>query len=164
MEAARDGRLPRPEHRAGRRRRVGGGRERPHRASQRAFETGECAPQRLSVMSSSQQMSEFSDFVIRLRSRVGAGGLGQFASVEDGADESLRQAAVALVLRGGLEGSELLVIKRSETERDHWSGATGGVGGGVRSSSCARGETAPHLGGGRGARGGGGRGGEAEAF
>jgi 8-oxo-dGTP pyrophosphatase MutT (NUDIX family) len=73
-------------------------------------------------MSSSQQMSEFSDFVIRLRSRVGAGGLGQFASVEDGADESLRQAAVALVLRGGLEGSELLVIKRSETERDHWSG------------------------------------------
>ena len=67
-------------------------------------------------------MSEFSDFVIRLRSRVGAGGLGQFASVEDGADESLRQAAVALVLRGGLEGSELLVIKRSETERDHWSG------------------------------------------
>ena len=69
-------------------------------------------------------MSEFSTFITRFRSRVGAGGLGVFESGEEGAasDGSLRQAAVALVLREGLEGPELLVIKRSETERDHWSG------------------------------------------
>jgi 8-oxo-dGTP pyrophosphatase MutT (NUDIX family) len=59
-----------------------------------------------------------------IRSRVGAGGLtltraGEFESRADGA---LRLAAVALVLRDGLEGPELLVIKRSEAERDHWSG------------------------------------------
>jgi 8-oxo-dGTP pyrophosphatase MutT (NUDIX family) len=35
---------------------------------------------------------------------------------------TLRQAAVALVLRSRLDEPELLVIKRSETERDHWSG------------------------------------------
>ena len=69
-------------------------------------------------------MSEFFTFVTRLRSRVGAGG---FAPLEsDEADtapsDSLRLAAVALVLREGLEGPELLVIKRSEAERDHWSG------------------------------------------
>lgn len=70
------------------------------------------------------QMTEFSSFVTALRSRVGAGGLGVFESVEDdgAADGSLRQAAVALVLRAGLEGPELLVIKRSEAEHDHWSG------------------------------------------
>jgi 8-oxo-dGTP pyrophosphatase MutT (NUDIX family) len=71
-------------------------------------------------------MSEFSNFVTRLRSRVGAGGTGvvpaEFESDEGGAHGSLRQAAVALVLRGGWEGPELLVIKRSEAERDHWSG------------------------------------------
>jgi len=69
-------------------------------------------------------MSEFSTFITRFRSRVGVGGLGVFESGEEGAasDGSLRQAAVALVLREGLEGPELLVIKRSETERDHWSG------------------------------------------
>jgi 8-oxo-dGTP pyrophosphatase MutT (NUDIX family) len=74
-------------------------------------------------------MSEFSSFVTSLRSRVGAGvpapavGAG-FESLEGGDDsgETLRQAAVALVLRGGLEGPEMLVIKRSEAERDHWSG------------------------------------------
>lgn len=70
------------------------------------------------------QMSEFSEFVTTLRSRFGAGGLGVFESDEDGAasDVSLRQAAVALVLREGSEGPELLVIKRSEAEHDHWSG------------------------------------------
>lgn len=71
-------------------------------------------------------MSEFSNFVTRLRSRVGAGSSGvvpaEFESDEAGLHGSLRQAAVALVLRGGLEGPELLLIKRSEAERDHWSG------------------------------------------
>src|SRR5215207_601383 len=69
-------------------------------------------------------MSEFSSFVTTLRTRAGAGGLTGLVLSEDGAesDESLRQAAVALVLREGLEGPELLVIKRSEAEHDHWSG------------------------------------------
>ena len=69
-------------------------------------------------------MSEFSDFVTRLRSRVGAVGLDltRADEFESRADESLRLAAVALVLREGLEGPELLVIKRSEAEHDHWSG------------------------------------------
>jgi 8-oxo-dGTP pyrophosphatase MutT (NUDIX family) len=74
-------------------------------------------------------MNEFDTFLTRLRSRVGAGGL-----APAGADESesrgddatapgaLRLAAVALVLRGGAEGAEMLVIKRSEAEHDHWSG------------------------------------------
>ena len=34
----------------------------------------------------------------------------------------LRRAAVALVLRQNLSEAELLVIKRAERERDHWSG------------------------------------------
>ena len=78
-------------------------------------------------------MSEFSSFVTGLKSRVGAGVLapapgpdeaGGFESRADGEEfgRTLRQAAVALVLRGGTEGPELLVIKRSEAERDHWSG------------------------------------------
>jgi 8-oxo-dGTP pyrophosphatase MutT (NUDIX family) len=72
-------------------------------------------------------MSEFSSFVARLRSRVGAGVLAPADAEprEEGDGESaegLRQAAVALVLRGGQEGPEMLVIKRSEAERDHWSG------------------------------------------
>ncbi|MDT7779345.1 MAG: hypothetical protein QOC99_1857 [Acidobacteriota bacterium] len=89
-------------------------------------------------------MSGFSNFLTGLRSRIGAaGGLataeaGEFASLvgeteEDslgagtnraGADSrgALRRAAVALVLRSQRERPELLVIKRSEAERDHWSG------------------------------------------
>ncbi|HEX8117365.1 MAG TPA: CoA pyrophosphatase [Pyrinomonadaceae bacterium] len=69
-------------------------------------------------------MSEFSDFVTRLRSRAGAAGLGltRADEFESRADEGLRLAAVALVLREGAEGPELLVIKRSEAEHDHWSG------------------------------------------
>jgi hypothetical protein len=49
---------------------------------------------------------------------------GEFEPREEGESPygALRQAAVALVLRGGQEGAELLVIKRSEAERDHWSG------------------------------------------
>ena len=67
-------------------------------------------------------MSEFSSFMSKLKSSVGAGGLGELASSEDDAGGPLRLAAVALVLREGLEGPELLVIKRSEAEHDHWSG------------------------------------------
>ena len=66
-------------------------------------------------------MSEFSSFVSGLKSRVGAGGLA-LTRPDDFESEGLRLAAVALVLREGLEGPELLVIKRSEAEHDHWSG------------------------------------------
>lgn len=37
-------------------------------------------------------------------------------------EAGLRQAAVALVLRDNAGRAELLVIKRAERERDHWSG------------------------------------------
>ena len=74
-------------------------------------------------------MSEFSNFLTKLKARLAAEGLapteaGEFEPREEGASPygELRQAAVALVLRGGQEGAELLVIKRSEAERDHWSG------------------------------------------
>ena len=74
-------------------------------------------------------MSEFYEFVKKLKSRVGAGGLAPDGADEPGAaagdatsSNPLRRAAVALVLRGGSEGPQLLVIKRSEVERDHWSG------------------------------------------
>jgi 8-oxo-dGTP pyrophosphatase MutT (NUDIX family) len=73
----------------------------------------------------------FADFLATLRSRVAAGGFASAEVDKDAAQESEarviyrgspRRAAVALVLRGGTEGPELLVIKRSEAERDHWSG------------------------------------------
>ena len=75
-------------------------------------------------------MSEFSSFVSKLKARVVAGGLApveEFETFEEGEEGAalsnpLRQAAVALVLREGSEGPELLVIKRSEAEHDHWSG------------------------------------------
>src|SRR5215218_7814707 len=69
-------------------------------------------------------MREFSSFLSGLRSRAGAGGA-EFMRAGDfdsRADVGLRLAAVALVLREGSEGPELLVIKRSEAEHDHWSG------------------------------------------
>jgi 8-oxo-dGTP pyrophosphatase MutT (NUDIX family) len=65
-------------------------------------------------------MGEFGEFVAGIRRRLGAVSLSDERDAED--DPSLRRAAVALVLREGPEGPELLVIKRSETERDHWSG------------------------------------------
>jgi 8-oxo-dGTP pyrophosphatase MutT (NUDIX family) len=92
-------------------------------------------------------MSEFSKFLTRLKSRLSAAGslaatteAKELASSEGsagvdsygagvdsrGADVDSRgalwRAAVALVLRAHREGPELLVIKRSEAERDHWSG------------------------------------------
>ena len=69
-------------------------------------------------------MSEFSSFVSGLKSRVGAAGreLNRADELNSSADGGLRLAAVALVLREGLEGPEMLVIKRSEAEHDHWSG------------------------------------------
>jgi len=73
-----------------------------------------------------KELTDFSDFVALLRSRLSRadetraregskGGRG-------GATDSLRRAAVALVLRRNLSEAEMLVIKRSVSERDHWSG------------------------------------------
>ena len=79
-------------------------------------------------MSLDLNSSAFSDFLAALRSRVGAGVLVPAETEEaEGEHEAdgrgtLRRAAVALVLRDGSEGPQLLVIKRSEAERDHWSG------------------------------------------
>ncbi|HEX8190634.1 MAG TPA: CoA pyrophosphatase [Pyrinomonadaceae bacterium] len=69
-------------------------------------------------------MSDFVTFLTKLRGRLGAAGAFDVGAKDETApdDLSLRRAAVALVLREGLEGPELLVIKRSEAERDHWSG------------------------------------------
>jgi len=91
-------------------------------------------------------MIEFSDFLAELKSRLApaadfdARGGDEISSRDEGelaprdgdADSThgdsdstrdvLRQAAVALVLRRRLSEAELLIIKRSESERDHWSG------------------------------------------
>ncbi|HEX8500311.1 MAG TPA: CoA pyrophosphatase [Pyrinomonadaceae bacterium] len=63
----------------------------------------------------------------KLKARLVEGGLApveDFETVGEGEAPSNppRRAAVALVLREGREGAEMLVIKRSEAERDHWSG------------------------------------------
>jgi 8-oxo-dGTP pyrophosphatase MutT (NUDIX family) len=76
-------------------------------------------------------MNDFSDFLAGLKSSLAAA---ENSGERDsnplpfgGADgyapgAKLREAAVALVLRRRLSEAELLIIKRSESERDHWSG------------------------------------------
>lgn len=70
------------------------------------------------------RMSEFREFLASFKSRTGAAGLYDLRAENETeeTDGSLLRAAVALVLRDGLEGPEMLVIKRSEAEHDHWSG------------------------------------------
>jgi 8-oxo-dGTP pyrophosphatase MutT (NUDIX family) len=65
-------------------------------------------------------MNDFSDFLTELKSRLAPAG--DFDARADASDGTLMQAAVALVLRRRLSEAELLIIKRSESERDHWSG------------------------------------------
>src|ERR1700750_1376362 len=71
-----------------------------------------------------KEFSDFSDLVALMRSRLShaddEGARGVEAPGERG--DVLRRAAVALVLRRNLSEAELLVIKRSVSERDHWSG------------------------------------------
>jgi 8-oxo-dGTP pyrophosphatase MutT (NUDIX family) len=62
---------------------------------------------------------DFSDMVAALKSRLSPAGEALTHGV--GVD-SLRRAAVALVLRRNVSDAEVLVIKRSVSERDHWSG------------------------------------------
>ena len=61
-------------------------------------------------------MSEFVKLCRRLRERLRA------ADAPVKSVEGVREAAVALVLREQGGAAELLVIKRAERERDHWSG------------------------------------------
>ena|SRR5947209_13437169 len=56
--------------------------------------------------------------------------------------ETMRQAAVALVLRENLGLAELLVIKRALAERDHWSGHLALPGGRKDESDASLGFTA----------------------
>ena len=77
------------------------------------------------------KMTDFSDFLASLKSRLAsaentdAGDSNPSSPGDaggDAPDTKLRIAAVALVLRRRLSEAELLVIKRSVSERDHWSG------------------------------------------
>ncbi|HZT58369.1 MAG TPA: CoA pyrophosphatase [Pyrinomonadaceae bacterium] len=81
-------------------------------------------------------MTDFSDFLASLKSRLASAantdarntGVRDLNPSPDSgagvgvADSKLRIAAVALVLRRRLSEAELLIIKRSVSERDHWSG------------------------------------------
>lgn len=71
-----------------------------------------------------EEFFDFSDLIALLRSRLSpAGGArGESVAEEGGAPDRLMRAAVALVLRRNLSEAEVLVIKRSVSERDHWSG------------------------------------------
>lgn len=70
-----------------------------------------------------KEFTDFSDFVALVRSRLARADEVRARDVET-TDErgALRRAAVALVLRRNLSEAEMLVIKRSVSERDHWSG------------------------------------------
>lgn len=59
---------------------------------------------------------EFETIRRRLAARLERGRCSEASAV------GLRQAAVALVLRENAGRAELLIIKRAERERDHWSG------------------------------------------
>jgi 8-oxo-dGTP pyrophosphatase MutT (NUDIX family) len=86
-----------------------------------------------------KEFSDFSDLVALMRSRLShadvEGARGVEASDERG--DALRRAAVALVLRRNLSEAELLVIKRSVSERDHWSGHLALPGGRVEAGDAS---------------------------
>ncbi len=97
----------------------------------------------LSEMSNSDVMEEFTDFsdlVALIRSRLARADETRVReSVEDSSGRvgALRRAAVALVLRRNLSEAEMLVIKRSVSERDHWSGHLALPGGRVESGDAS---------------------------
>lgn len=70
-----------------------------------------------------EEFTDFSDLVALMRARLARADEARVRD-EEATDESgdLRRAAVALVLRRNLSEAEMLVIKRSVSERDHWSG------------------------------------------
>ncbi|HKG12504.1 MAG TPA: CoA pyrophosphatase, partial [Pyrinomonadaceae bacterium] len=70
-----------------------------------------------------KEFTDFSDLVASIRSRLAcADEAREDVEPSNESDAPLRRAAVALVLRRNLSGAEMLVIKRSVSERDHWSG------------------------------------------
>jgi 8-oxo-dGTP pyrophosphatase MutT (NUDIX family) len=85
-----------------------------------------------------KEFSDFSDLVALMRSRLARA---DESRADDDAlderDESLRRAAVALVLRRNLSEAEMLVIKRSVSERDHWSGHLALPGGRVEAGDAS---------------------------
>ena len=70
-----------------------------------------------------EEFTDFSDLVALIRARLARADEVRVRD-EEATDErgDLRRAAVALVLRRNLSEAEMLVIKRSVSERDHWSG------------------------------------------
>src|SRR3954470_6793340 len=86
-----------------------------------------------------KEFSDFSDLVALMRSRLShadvEGARGVEAPGERG--DAVRRAAVALVLRRNLSEAEMLVIKRSVSERDHWSGHLALPGGRVEAGDAS---------------------------
>jgi 8-oxo-dGTP pyrophosphatase MutT (NUDIX family) len=86
-----------------------------------------------------KEFNDFSDLVALMRSRLARADETSAHDNEssDARDESLRRAAVALVLRRNLSEAEMLVIKRSVSERDHWSGHLALPGGRVEAGDAS---------------------------
>jgi 8-oxo-dGTP pyrophosphatase MutT (NUDIX family) len=86
-----------------------------------------------------KEFTDFSDLVALMRSRLARADETSAHDNEssDARDESLRRAAVALVLRRNLSEAEMLVIKRSVSERDHWSGHLALPGGRVEAGDAS---------------------------
>lgn len=86
-----------------------------------------------------KEFTDFSDLVALMRSRLARADetSARDNDSSDARDESLRRAAVALVLRRNLSEAEMLVIKRSVSERDHWSGHLALPGGRVEAGDAS---------------------------
>jgi 8-oxo-dGTP pyrophosphatase MutT (NUDIX family) len=86
-----------------------------------------------------KEFSDFSDLVALIRSRLARADEMSARGDEspDAGGDSLRRAAVALVLRGNLSEAEMLIIKRSVSERDHWSGHLALPGGRVEAGDAS---------------------------
>src|SRR4051812_20007680 len=86
-----------------------------------------------------KEFTDFSDLVALMRSRLARADetSADDNDSSDARDESLRRAAVALVLRRNLSEAEMLVIKRSVSERDHWSGHLALPGGRVEAGDAS---------------------------
>jgi 8-oxo-dGTP pyrophosphatase MutT (NUDIX family) len=87
-----------------------------------------------------KEFTDFSDLVALLRSRLAPAyeeGARDVVEASRGRAGDLRRAAVALVLRRNLSEAEMLVIKRSVSERDHWSGHLALPGGRVEAGDAS---------------------------
>ena len=86
-----------------------------------------------------EEFTDFSDLISLIRSRLARADEARVGESfeESGGRGALRRAAVALVLRRNLSESEMLVIKRSVSERDHWSGHLALPGGRVEAGDAS---------------------------